>query len=355
MKTALITLFCLIALTQVNAQRVDLDRFNFTAAYRNYPEDPLPNDFKTYNVRVEASPSLGLGYSAASQYAGQIEIEGLKKTEGTGHVTLLLILDDIIFEKSELKERIQTTKDRQGVEVKKSFFSTELVYSFAARSTLFDYRGNTLVSNKILFDRDRKMTHKTSEFASADEATGNYNKKSSDIKTALAQQLINSVIQQLNTWANSQYGYPVQRVNDILWVLNNKRHAAYSVHQKAWNDFKNAIILMTPDESLGSVKLKMQPVIDFYEQEKKKYTTSDREDKKLRYSCYYNLAKIYIYLDEPEKAIKEADALAMNDFDERDGKMLRTQAEALQKLLLRNKAVSRHFAVNTEFFEPPVK
>ncbi|HJS55277.1 MAG TPA: hypothetical protein VJ765_12065, partial [Chitinophagaceae bacterium] len=58
------------------AQRVDLDRFNFTASYRDFPDEPLPDEYKTYNVRIEASPSLGLGYSITN-LENLISIEGL--------------------------------------------------------------------------------------------------------------------------------------------------------------------------------------------------------------------------------------------------------------------------------------
>ena len=338
----------------VQAQRVDLDKFNFTVSYRNFPAEPLPQAYKTFNIRIEAAPSLGIGYST-SNLTNDILIEGLKKTEGTGHITVLLILDDLIFERSERKERVQVSKDRQGVETKRSFFSTELIYSFAARASVYDYKGNTLISNKILFDREQKRTYKTSEFNSPNEAADYYTNKSGELKYNLAKQLTGGVMQQLNAWLNEQYGYPVQRANDILWVLNNKRHAAYQEHQKAWNDFKNAIVLINADNSVSKVKEKMKPVIDFYEKVKKQYTTSDKEDKKLRYSAYYNLAKIYLYLDEPEKAKAEADALSMNDYDERDGAYLRSMAEALDEMLRKNNASTRHFAVNTASYEPPVK
>ena len=147
--TLFIFLF-IVALAQ--SQRVDLDKFNFSVSYRNFPTEPLPQAYKTYNIRVEAAPSLGIGYST-SNLTNEILIEGLKKTEGTGHITVLLILDDLVFERSEGKERIQITKDRQGADVKRSFFSTELTYSFSARASVYDYKGNTLISNKILFDR----------------------------------------------------------------------------------------------------------------------------------------------------------------------------------------------------------
>ena len=336
------------------AQRVDLDKFNFTVSYRNFPAEPLPQNYKTYNLRIEAAPSLGIGYST-SNLTNDIVIEGLKRTEGTGHVTILVILDDLIFERSERKERVQISKDRQGVEIKKSYFSTEVVYSFAARASIYDYKGNTLVTNKILFDREHKRNYKTSEFGSPNEAADYYTNKSGELRYNLAKQLTAGVIQQMNAWLNDQYGYPVQRANDILWVLNNKRHAAYHEHQKAWNDFKNAIVLINADNPVTKVKEKMKPVIDFYEKVKKQNTTSDKEHKKLRYSAYYNLAKIYLYLDEPEKAKAEADALSMNDYDERDGAYLRNMAESLEEMLRKNNASSRHFAVNTANYEPPVK
>ena len=53
---------------------------------------------------------------------------------------------------------------------------------------------------------------------------------------------------------------------------------------------------MNPDEPLDKVKEKMKPVISYFEKLKTIYTGSDKEAKKLRYSSYYNLAKIYLYL-----------------------------------------------------------
>ena len=221
----------------VSAQRVDLDRFNFSVSYRDFPENPLPEEYKTFNVRIEASPSLGLGYNSQN-LANDIFIEGLKRVEGTGHVTVLLILDDLIFEKTESKERIQTSKDKQGNEVKKSFFSTQMQYSFAARMSVYDYRGNTVINNRVMFDRNNKRTYKTPESGSAADAANYYSNKSNEIRASLARQVSTAVMNDAGNWLNNQFGYPVRRVSDIFWVLNNKRHRSYRDHQKAWNDFR---------------------------------------------------------------------------------------------------------------------
>jgi hypothetical protein len=354
MKKIIFTFLVAVSFSIVKAQRVDLDRFNFTASFRNFPEEPLQGEFKTYNVRIEASPSLGLGYGAYNM-ENMIDIEGMKRVTGTGHITILTMLDDIVIEKSEIKERVEIKKDRQNVEIKKSFFSTEMTYSFSARATVYDFKGNTILNNYSLFERDHKRTYKSTEFASPAEASNNFNGKILETKSGIARQLVNNVISTLNNLLNTRYGFATQKVNDIFWILNNKKHPEYSEQQKAWNNFKNAIILMSPDEPLDKVKEKLKPVIAYFEKVKSSYTGSDKEAKKLRYASYYNLAKIYIYMDDPAAAIREADALAMNDYDESDGRNLRAIAENLDARLKKNNANSRHFPIAVASFEPPVR
>ena len=354
MKKLLFTFPTLIFFVTVNAQRVDLDRFNFTASFRDFPDEPLPAEFKTYNVRIEAAPSLGLGYSAYN-LESLVSIEGLRKVNGTGHITILAMLDDIVIEKSETKERIETKRDKQNVEIKTSLFSTEMTYSFSARTTVYDYKGNTVLNNYSLYERENKRTYKTPEFNNPADAANNFNNKILEIKSNIAKQLVNSVITNLNSILNARYGYAIQKVNDIFWVLNNKKHPEYSEQQKAWNNFKNAIVLMNPDEPLDKVKEKLKPVIAYYDKVKTIYTSSDKEARKLRYASYYNLAKIYLYLDDPTSAMREADALAMNDYDESDGRNLRAVAENLDAQLKKNNAATRHFSLVINSFEPPVK
>lgn len=350
----LFTILGLTAITTLFAQRVDLDKFTYSVTYREFPDEPLPREYKTYNVRVESAPSVRGGYNEAS-LGDQIDISGFKKVTGTGHFTVIAILDDIVFEKSEPVERIEVRKDKNGVETRRSLFSMEMTYSFGARATVYDYKGNTIMNNYILYDRGNKKTYKSPEASTAAEALNNFNNKILDVQSNLSKSLANAAITTLNGMLNQRYGYSVQRHNDIFWVLNNKKHAEYSGHQKAWNNFKSAIVLMNPNEPVDKIREKLKPVISYYEKIKTTYTGSDKEDRKLRYASYYNLAKIYIYLDEPEKAIEEATALSMNDYDEKDGQHLRAVAESLDMTLKKNNAKSRHFPIDIASYEPPVK
>jgi hypothetical protein len=99
---------------------------------------------------------------------------------------------------------------------------------------------------------------------------------------------------------------------------------------------------MKANESTETLEKQLQPLIDYFESLKKKYTENDKGSRKMRYSAYYNLGKIYYYLDKPEKVIKEAQGLIDNDYDTRDGKILIFDAEQLKIIFDESKYNTRH-------------
>ena len=107
---------------------------------------------------------------------------------------------------------------------------------------------------------------------------------------------------------------------------------------------KQAMFQMNAEEPLDDVKKSLGPVIKYYESIKKKYSSNSKADRKMRYASYFNLAKIYYYLDEPDAAMREAGELSMNEYDEKDGKRLEAMATELKTILKLNKFHSRHFA-----------
>ena len=67
--------------------------------------------------------------------------------------------------------------------------------------------------------------------------------------------------------------------------------------------------------------------------------------KKMRYATYYNLAQLYLIFDMPEKAIEMGDKIIANDYDTRDGKKFKEEAEKLIHLMNINHTKTRHFSV----------
>ena len=86
----------------------------------------------------------------------------------------------------------------------------------------------------------------------------------------------------------------------------------------------------------------MQPLIEYFDSLKVKYKDDNKPCRKMRYSAYYNLAVIYLMLDQPEKTIIEAQKLIANDYDKSDGKGLITQANRLIESFKISKLNTRH-------------
>ena len=162
---------------------------------------------------------------------------------------------------------------------------------------------------------------------------------------------MDEAINSLNATLTENYGYADRTVSDFFWVLDSRKHPEYENHRRAWIDFKQAISAMTPDESLDQVKLELKPVIEYYNSIKKKYNSNSKADKKLRYASYYNLAKIYWYLDDPDSGLKEANELVINGFDAKDGKGLEAGATNLKIQLRQAKRNTRHFKLNVDEYQ----
>ena len=110
---------------------------------------------------------------------------------------------------------------------------------------------------------------------------------------------------------------------------------------------------ISPDQPLDEAFDRLKAPIEYYESIPKRYSSNEKADAKLRYSAYYNLAKLYFYLDEPDKARQYADALIKNGYDDSDGRSLIEKADALSDLFQRNGARTRHFAIDLSAVRPP--
>jgi len=157
----------------------------------------------------------------------------------------------------------------------------------------------------------------------------------------------------LSNRLTANYGFTQRTVNDFMWILDTRKHPEYDAHRKAFTLVKQAMFMMNADEPVDQVREMLKPAIEYFEKIKRTYPSTNKKERKLRYASYYNLAKIYIYLDDPDAAMQEATGLVMNDFDARDGRMLENAANDLKWLLQQNKVKTRHFPVNIQDFNGP--
>jgi hypothetical protein len=112
---------------------------------------------------------------------------------------------------------------------------------------------------------------------------------------------------------------------------------------------------MNADTPIETVREQMKPVITYFESIKKKYPSTSKHDRKIRYASYFNLAVLYYYLDDPQTMMTQANGLVLNDFDAKDGKALKIRPLRLKNQFQQANIYTRHFPININSFKGRMK
>lgn len=352
MKKLFITLFFVVFVFASYCQKVDLDRFNFTFEYRDLPRIPQSPDYKTYSVSVSTSSMVRSNYGDTG-LENLINLDGWKKVDGVpGHLIVNVHIEDLIITGSQVTERVEVQKDKDGKETGRSYYyKAEATYTWNAKATVKDFKDAAVGS--IQLGNNTVKSWATSEYSSRKEAADYYNNNKYAIRNKLQVDEVNAGLSTLSGWLSKNYGYPARKEYEILWILDAKKHPETVAQKENWEIFKAAVATISPDHIPHEAKEKFATVIEYFDAIPTRFNTDEKGDKKLRYASYYNKAKIYMYLDNPEAAIKEAEALIANGYDDGDGKRIKREAEEQAELLKKNNSTTRHFTVDLSGATPP--
>lgn len=353
MRKPYLFILLVVSASTVFAQKADLDRFSFTARYWNLPQRPLDTAYRTYSVSVETGQIMKT-LNRQEEALEQLVIEGWKQLPFDAHVHVMVDMEDVLIEGTEIVTKVYPVKDKDGKQIgERKAYRNQVRYTYAARWHMTDYKGNT-IQQEVLATRMNKQTHAGPEYNSEAEARASSLFGFVGLLNQLNRQTMRQVMSNLSQWLTSHYGYTESVVSDYLWILNKRKHAEHEGFHRAWISFRQAMMLMTPNEPLDAVREKMKPAIDYFTKIKKNYAgSSDKNGRKLLYAASFNLAKIYYYLDDAEKAMAEAGEVVMNGYDAKDGVRLQNWAESLQNQLRQSKIKTRHFPMEIENFRGP--
>lgn len=352
MKKLLLPVIIVATVFASDAQKVDLDKFNFVFEYRDLPLNPLNAEYKTFSVNVNALSSVRSVYST-SEIEETVDIQGLKRVSGaTGHVIVNLELNDLIINSSQVSERVDIQKDKDGKETgRKYYYKMDVTYSWKGNAALKDYKGASI--NSWDLGSSATSTWSSSEYSSRSAASDYYNNNRTEIKGNLIREEVKKAISWLNGVLSNNYGYSVRKDYEILWILDSKKHPEYQAQKDTWEAFKAAVASVNNSEFPEATRAKFDEFIKYFDSVIAKYVTDDKGEKKLRYAGFYNKAKLYLFLDNPEAAIKEAEGLIANGYDDGDGKRLKKEAESLIEAFQKNNTASRHFQIDLSGVQPP--
>lgn len=362
----LLLAICLLVSGSSMAQKVDLDRFYFDVKYQDLPSENVPLEKRTFGVHVKTGGPVTNYISDAALY-DKINLSGWKKIE-TGEPTVAVdfTLEDFVYRGSEQKSETTSTKDKDGKVTTTTYYWVEARYAsrgFAKISgpvaapkeepkkeeakPVNKFLVNAVINKpatptedaqsisfnkEVLYSTDKKTTSSgATEFNNNKDAI--YNQKLREFVDGA----INSVWYRIN----GRYGFPEIATKELVWILDAKNDEG-KTQTEAIEAVKEIFKGMKADEPTEQIEANLKPLIEYFESLKTKYATDDKPGRKMRYSAYYNLAKIYLFLDQPDKTIKEGEALITNDYDPKDGKKLIEEANKLKESFAKTGFKTRH-------------
>gem|GEM_PF-791913 len=369
-RTLSVLMGCL-SLLSAQAQKVDLDRYSFDASYLTLPREYVEPDQRTYGVRVNASAAVSSVIPPPAIY-DRIQLAGFRKVEANPTVGLVINFGDVRFEKSDLTTRNEEKKEKDGKTSTRTYYAMTIRFSVTGGYDVFgpiendprqqrqaEAKAKEIQSNRFLknastsFDTPNtrrvsggffpnQLNFTTKEFNTAQEATKYLEQNQASIRAELITRYVNDAVVTAGNELNATYGYVPVQTREFLWILDSKSHPEYPIQQEAIKAVKELFKTMRATETTDRLAGDLQPLMDYLQEMKGKYTGSDKRDQKMRYSAFYNLATLYLLLDRPDAAMEEARGLIQNDYDANDGEKLLRQAQTLKAGLMKHRMTSRH-------------
>ena len=339
MKKTLFSILLSTSIIGVNyAQNTNLDRNYVNFQYVNLPSRPIEDsNLRTYFV------DSNLDAINKSNFANKMVLAGFQKKENPDDASLniLLSLDKINIRNIDVSEQ---RHEREGKDGQK-----EIIYEYTpyiSYGTKANLRINSKINEGTSFTYGRDLNNyygpSNYNYSKAKEYIElNYQRIVNDIQEKFISETINSSAHVVNNY----YAYPTYNENINFWILASKKHPEYENHQNIFTQIKSLVLKIKAHESLEPLKNELTPIETYLLDVLSKYPDDKKPHKKMRYATYYNLAQLYLIFDMPEKAIEMGDKIIANDYDTRDGKKFKEEAEKLIHLMNINHTKTRHFSV----------
>lgn len=352
MKTIVTTACLLLAFAGTAQKSVDLDRYRFSVQLRSLPTARIDSTYRTYDAEVSTTKLMDQFFNQTDP-AKTIRLEGWKKLSGQGHISIRVKLGDLLPGDATVRERVVTRSTGNGtIASSKTMYYQEVVYTFEAEAIITDYLGMHLADIQLA-SREYKRTYRSPEFSNRLLAQGYFLANSVAITRELFREAGTGAIHRLNQRINEMYGFESVQTDDYMWSIDSRKHPEYDDWRKALRQTTDVLFSMNASTPITGAREQLQPAISYFERIKRDYDSEKRHDRKLRYGAYFNLAVIYYYLDDPQAMMREANGLALNDFDANDAKGFKQTATWLRNIFEQNNIYTRHFQIDTDQYAGP--
>jgi hypothetical protein len=335
--------------TNAQTKNVDLDNFRCPVTYRLIPTKPLNPLFFTYSVQVNASKSTENRVSLSNLEDG-IYIEGQQKVnkDESPFLSIVVNLGNLIVTESNIRENKEEKKDKEGKITTTYSYHVEVKYNFESSYKFF--QGDNVLTTSHSFKSSTIHNYISKIFKNRKEAVDFWNNNKDVLIPQFTSELSAKTVNEASYHATRWYGFYITKETEVIQITDTKKHTENEAFKAICASVKENFGTMTPNERLK--KEDMEEAIEYFKSIPDRYTDIKlKSDIKLRYAAYYNLCKIYLYLEDLENVHHYADLLIQNGHDKKDGEKLKKSADELKEMLSRTEIKTRHFNPEDHFGE----
>ena len=349
LKSILFPLLLLLISVEVNAQRIG--NKNAFVSYNRLPDKPLPASFTTYSASVRTKYDvLSLsGLTPNSLIKKHFTLRAFKMLPQSGHFHINATVDRFKVESLQSKTHETTKKDKEGNKKKVTQYSREIVYRMPITMTIEDKDGNVL--EQILYNNPSGGLNHTflknngSYFDSLEEMNKAWKKGAATYKE-IRKEAIEKAFSEFSTLIKDKYDTQEAQALVQLKVPKGKKVKDASQFEAQASKAARILKRIRANAPLGSAKNNLQPMLNFWNQQKDNFSASHKKEGKIHHACLYNLAIVNYYLDNFEEARRYAEAAVATKQKKIITKDLLEEIKQTQRKTRTQGVSTLHFPIN---------
>lgn len=347
-KHALFTLAVLFICVKISAQRIQSEKVK--VAYNLLPNKPLNPEFTTYSasVRTKHDALSNAGYTADGLVKKYFKLRAFKMLPTGGHFHLNATVGRFSVESSKVKSVESTVSDKEGNKSKIMRYYRDIIYRLPVTMTMEDMHGN-IIEQTLYNSPGEGLHHKFTIGGRNFNSIAELNKawdKGTKTYNELQKEAIKKAFQEFSNLVRNNYDIlEWQSIDPILIPTGKKVPGADQFEQQALKavEILNAI---KADAPIGNAKDDLQPMISFWMEQKNNFSPSDKKEKRVHHACLYNIALVYLHLDNFEKAKTYGEAALATGEKKGITQYLIKDLQKKQKKALDQGVASLHFPID---------
>lgn len=322
-----------------NPNNVNVNTQRFSWGFRMQPSDPRSPLFFDYGVRVEAVSGVRQIYDVPT-LTGKFQIEGQRAIADVpvdGYL-LTVSLPDIVVTSAAVEGDATVgyhmlIKYKYGPKVR-----------FAAGDEVLDATRPTVDTFGSDISPEYAWTTKNSKTPA--EAREFWQNNMPVLRGEILRGAVDMTIKQWNTHLSRRYGFFIghNTLLEPLRAVKAGKHSEGDPLTDMISSTRKKLETLNGRTPLSEADLAAE--IAYFKALPARYADTNPKNKadlKIRYVAYYNLAKIYLLIDQPRQAAEWAKLLIANGHEVREGEKIKETAEALERELAASITPSRQF------------